>query len=526
MYIIKNALKSITRSKGRNILIGIIVAVIATASCISLSIKNAANEAEIQGKSQLNVTAAISVDRQKLMSSADGQSQDDIRDLMQKYAGLSLGDMEKYAKSEYVKAFVYSLSSSMNTSGELEPYSESSSDTESSNPTGSNGASGNNGRQGANREGFGGMGMQGDFNMIGYSSESAMTSFVNGTAKITSGRLFNVGADDKDCIISNELAAFNGLKAGDKITLANPNNTDETYEFTIAGIYTNAESGSGSSGMMRFSTAQDPANQIYMSYSSLKAVTAASSSNAITSTDSNTGEETTTALREQVSGTYLFENTAALDNFRDDVKNMGLDGNYTVTSSDENNYEQSLIPLKNLSKFAVTLLIIVLLIGAIILVVFNIFNIRERKFEVGVLTAMGMKKGKVAVQFICELFIVTLIALIIGTAAGSAISVPTANAMLQSQISQQDSAAQQQNANFGRGGLPSGMQNNGNTPMFSAFGRNAQNTDYLSTINAVTNLNVIGELMGIGILLTLFASCAATFFVMRYEPLKILSNRS
>jgi putative ABC transport system permease protein len=522
MYILKNALKSISRSKGRNILIGIIVAVIATASCISLSIKNAATEAEVQGTQLLNVTATISVDRQKLMSSVKSGSQDDIRTLMQKYTGLSLEEMQKYAKSSYVKNFVYSLSSSMSASGSLKPYSESS--TNSTSSTSGNGQQASKGN--ANRTGFGRMGMQGDFTVTGYSTESAMTAFVKGTSKITSGSLFNIGSSDSTCIISKDLATFNGLKIGDKITLANPNKTEETYELTVAGIYTNSDSSSTSSGMMRFSTAQDSANQIYTSYSSLKAVTAASTANAVTSTDSSTGEVTTTALREQTSGTYMFENTAALENFRSDVTKMGLNSNYTVTSNDETSYEQSLVPLKNLSKFASTLLIIVLFIGAVILIVFNIFNIRERKFEVGVLTAIGMKKGKVALQFISELFIVTFIALIIGTAAGSAISVPTANAMLQSQITQQKSATTQQDTNFGRQSSQGSTQNGGNTSMFGVFGRNAQNVNYLSTINAVTNLPVVGELMGIGILLTMLSSCAAASFVMRYEPLKILSNRS
>jgi len=187
---------------------------------------------------------------------------------------------------------------------------------------------------------------------------------------------------------------------------------------------------------------------------------------------------------------------------------------------------QSLLPLNNLSRFATTLLIIILAIGAVILIVFNIFNIRERKFEVGVLTAIGMKKSKVAAQFICELFAVTFIALIIGTTAGSAISVPTANAMLKSQISSQQSQIQQRDSNFGRGGMQAGVLGGGNASMFNIFGRNDQNTNYISTINAVTNFRVVGELLGIGILLTILSSLAAAVFVMRYEPLKILSNRS
>ena len=48
--------------------------------------------------------------------------------------------------------------------------------------------------------------------------------------------------------------------------------------------------------------------------------------------------------------------------------------------------------LNNLSKFALTLLIVVL-------VVITLLNVRERKYEIGVLTAIGANKVKVAAQF-------------------------------------------------------------------------------------------------------------------------------
>lgn len=56
------------------------------------------------------------------------------------------------------------------------------------------------------------------------------------------------------------------------------------------------------------------------------------------------------------------------------------------------NHESSLVPLNNLSKFAVTLLIVVL-------VVITLLNVRERKYEIVVLTAIGVNKVKVAAQF-------------------------------------------------------------------------------------------------------------------------------
>lgn len=38
MYILKNAWRSVVRARGRNILVGIIVLVIAVSSCVALSI--------------------------------------------------------------------------------------------------------------------------------------------------------------------------------------------------------------------------------------------------------------------------------------------------------------------------------------------------------------------------------------------------------------------------------------------------------------------------------------------------------
>jgi len=72
------------------------------------------------------------------------------------------------------------------------------------------------------------------------------------------------------------------------------------------------------------------------------------------------------------------------------------------------------------------------------LVVLNIFNIRERKYEIGVLTAMGMKKWKVATQFLCEILVVTMVAILVGTGIGAVCAVPVTNALLENQVESQE----------------------------------------------------------------------------------------
>ena len=165
--------------------------------------------------------------------------------------------------------------------------------------------------------------------------------------------------------------------------------------------------------------------------------------------------------------------------------------------------------------------------------VINIFNIRERKYEIGVLTAIGMKKRNVCVQFIIEMFIVTIFAMVIGLAAGSVASVPVSNQLLQSQIESQEQQVSDRETNFGRGGGAPSDTGTGDSessdqtaPTNNRGGFMNQTAQYLSDISATVNVTVVLQLFAVGILLTLISSLVAVVSVMRYEPLQILSNRS
>lgn len=453
MYIVKNALRNLLRSKGRNILIGLIVLVIAVASCLALSIRQAAATARESGLENLAVTGQISLDRQAMMQKIQ-QEGGDMKNAFRSMESLSLEEMQTYAKSQYVKDFTYTLTTSLNAGEGLEAVDTSGSSDSGDNAQDQQPPNLPDGGKGG-RSPLEGMGAQGDFTLVGYSSHSAMTAFVAGTCQVTDGEVFDEAAAEPVCLISDELATLNGLQVGDTLALVNPNDETETVTLTIAGLYHNSAAGAEQGGMMKgFSAASDPANQVYLSYPALKAITDASAAAAVTSTDEETGVTGTTALRAQTAGVYSFADTAAYEAFQADARAMGLSEDYTVTSTDVEAYEQSLLPLQNLSKFAAWFLLVVLLIGGVILIVFHIFNIRERKYEIGVLTAIGMRKSRVALQFLTELFVVTFAFLLLGTAIGGAASVPVTNALLASQISAQETQQANRQQNFGR---PGGM---------------------------------------------------------------------
>ena len=549
MYIIKNALRCIGRSKGRNVLISIITLVIAVSACLGLSIRQAAESAKESTLEELNITATISYDRSSMMNDmmgggkgqgGGGFDRDQFKDMMGSASELTLEEYQKYADAESVQDFYYTLTAAFNGNDDLEPVTDETEDEESQSNSGFGGFGGSMGFPGGDRGGKG-MFSSSDFSVIGYSSDSSMTAFIDGTASVLEGgTMFEEGTTEKECVISEELAIFNELSVGDTIVLTNPSVETETYELKIVGLYTSSSNNDFSMSM--FGKSQDPANQIYMSAAALQTILDASDEVSTTVTDENTGRESDSAVTGSISATYVFANTEKYYAFEEEVRTLGLDDSYTVSSPDLAAFENSLTPLNTLSTMAGWFLVVILIIGAIILIVLNIFNVRERKYEVGVLTAMGMKKWKVAAQFMCEILVVTMIAVIIGAGIGAVSSVPVTNALLEGQVESQNSQQTQMEENFGRpgdfgggfpsgnmGGMPGGMPSDipddmggGKNPFENMLG-SAEN--YITEVNSAMNLTVVFQMLGVGLLLTLVASLASVLFIMRYDPLKILANR-
>ncbi len=506
MYIFKNALRCIGRAKGRSILIGIISLVIAVSACIGLSIRQAAQSAKADALSGMSVSATIAVDRQGMMGnfgSIGGFDKESFSQMLGNASALTLEEYLKYSEAESVKDFYYSLTVSMNGGDGTEPVE---SDTSNRPDMGGNPFGELGGRSSA------------DFSIVGYSSEKGMTAFINGTASITEGVVFTEGTSEYECIISEELAVYNGLSVGSAITLSNPNKSDEIYTFNVVGIYSDT---SANESFQMFS-GTDPANSIYMSYTALSDML--SSSEALSSD---------TKLAGSISATYLFESPDDYYLFEDEVRVLGLSDDYSVSSQDLSAFESSLVPLNTLGTMAMWFLIIILIIGGIILVVLNIFSIRERKYELGVLMAIGMKKSRIALQFMTEVFVITVSAVIIGIIIGAVTSVPVTNALLANQIESSSAQADRIEDGFGRGDMPGfGGDMGGNMQLpgggrfdgiGNIFGENAAN--YINEIDSAMNLTVVFQMLGIAVLLTLLAGAASVLFIMRYEPLKILSNR-
>ena len=486
MYIIKNAWLSLIRNKGRNLLIGIIILVLSIATCITLAIRSSADQLVNSYNSKYDIEATLGMNRDNMMKdftpgekpTEDEQSEQEKLQ-MPEIESLTVSEIEKYGDSEYVKNYYYTYRFNMNAN--IEKLSSSNSDDKRMDKKADDMNSG-------------------DFVVMGYDSYESMSDFISGKYTISDGEVSSDFTSDS-CIISSELASSNDLKVGDTITLISPNNEELTYDLKITGIYKENEEDSDSMGQM-FS---DSANMI---------ITNKTVSEAIRTLDED--------ISMILSPTFILTSEDVVDSFSEELAKKGLSDYYQVQTNLETINSET-ASIQNVAHFAGVFLIITLIIGGVVLFVLNMINVRERKYEIGVLRTIGMTKLSVSCQFVVELLIVTFISITLGIGIGSVLSVPTANYLLENEIESSQQAQTQVQQNFGG---PQGEE--ANRPMGRDGGRmnGVMSLDKVTSMNAVVDIKVILQLFGICLLLTVISSLSAIVSIARFSPLTILRERS
>lgn len=211
MYILKNALKNISRNKGRNSLLLLLILFIISMSSIAMVLKNHANQSadyymETYG-SKVNILPSKNeqLDKQVLLSFGSSSL-------------LSKSDLSGVA-SVLVK------------------------DTKVID------------------------GQKGDKDTIKWTAsnkEEIETTFENGEKKIIEGKKYSkIG----EVLISKQLAKLNGLKIGDQITV-NSEDNKETIVMTISGIYNNVALNANEN--LEGTSYSNPWNEIYTSWTTMK----------------------------------------------------------------------------------------------------------------------------------------------------------------------------------------------------------------------------------------------------------------
>lgn len=489
MFIFKNAVTSILRNKSRNFLIGIIIVVISCASAVTLAINSSSNSLIESYKEKYQVEATIGFNRQNMMQEFNPNdsetSKEEMNEVFSNANDISIEDIEKYKESEYVKDYYYTMETNVN--------SESMEKAEITLPD-------NPGRGSGEKEKFNNM-SSGDFTLRGYSSIESMNEFIEGSYTIVDGEV----SDDFEayyCLINEELATLNGISVGDTITVIDSVDDSKTYDLVVTGIYAEKEN-------------ED--NQMNMFANSVNTII---TNTKVLNDIKNNNED----IRVVTSPTFILTSSDVVEKFEQEVQDKGL-SEYLSVQTNLDQVENATSTISNVKNFALSFLIITFIIGTIVLLVINMINIRERKYEIGVLRTIGMKKSKVCLQFLSELFIVSFVGLIIGAMIGAAISVPVSNRLLENEINSSQNQTNNIRENFGKDNMPTTEDNK-----VKNFGNRNFNgivqVEAFDSIDAVVDFKVLLQLLGLGLLITMISGTSAMISIQKFSPLEILKERS
>lgn len=338
-------------------------------------------------------------------------------------------------------------------------------------------------------------GDQPEFRLVGNSALELMEDFSSNTKKLLQGRFFSkeeVEEGKAVVVIDQKLAELNNLSLGSLITVyIHKNNVPGALlTLEVIGIYEDNGQEAPYIGFSMFLRG----NTLHMPYTTLQSTYARFSDYS----------------NDYLSAAYYYlHDPLDYDKFVAEAKEMGIDFNILTLDMSDKSFTKITAPMNKLVKFTKTGVIATLVTGAFIMILLMTIIIRERKTEVGILRALGSSRATVAVQFIAESLLICAIALCLGLVCGHALSQKAADSLLSKEVAQAEA-------------------NNTNSSIVSMDELFNPNTvtavDY--KINTSLSVRQVLQIFSAGMLLCLFGSLSSTYWIMKYEPMKMLINRT
>lgn len=485
MNFLKRALLNLKERRGRAILQFIVFTVVCAFVLSGFAIQSATNIATKQAREKLGSTVTLSVDRDKQREKM--QSQQGERPKFES-SPIAVSAAEKVASLNHVSTYNLYSSTQALASG-FDPIKSSGDDSDNQDSSNSQGGFG-----GAR----GGQGMtQADLSVSGVLDSASSTDFDAKTSVLTSGKAITSDDTSKNvALVEATLAEANDWKVGDTFKIKS-SDKKRTVKLKIVGIYTNKSSSSDSAANFSF---LNPYNKIYTPYTVANTLKGSSYKNKVDS------------------AVYSMDDAKNISSFVSAAKKQKA-VDYDVYQLDANDalYQQMVGPINNVASFAKIIVYVVSIAGALILALLIIMQVRARKYEMGVLLAIGEKRSKLIGQFFVELLIVALLAFAVSAAGSHYLAQAAGNKLLDNQNSSEKTTQ------------PTNQQNGRPGSGFGGFGGQPTNTNTKQT--AITALNVhisLADLVKMGLIgigITFFAVAVPAIFVVRLNPKEILTKQ-
>lgn len=476
MNFIKRAWLNVIRKRGRTLLLILITSAILLFVLSGLMIQSAAEKAVQNAKESAGTTVTLSANRENAFRQMRKQKQGRTE---LNLASVNLKKAKKIASSKYVKS--YNVLS--NTTATAKSFKAIKTTTGSS-------------PQGDPLNGNSNSSSKTSLSLSGVTATSVTSAFTDGDNKIISGRGITTSDQGTNhVVIEKELAKENNISVGDQIKI---NSNNKTVVLKVVGIY-RASSSSTSANQMQQS---DPSNTLYLA--------------------SNYVSELKGSSNQVDSVVYTMKNPAKAAVFIKQEKSIINTSKFSLTTNNAL-YQTMLTPLNNIKSFAQKIVWLVCLAGTIILTLIVILMVRERRYESGVLLALGERKGKIVLQFLVELLMVLVVSSVIAVTGGKYAGNLLSKQLVQQATSQTVSSNTKRlnNSQLG-GGNNSGISQGMNNP--SQFGGAASQSQQQTTkLKLSLSIKTIAEVIGFGLLIITISILLGTINLLRLPPKKILT---
>lgn len=481
MNFLKRSILSVKARKGKSLLQIFIFSVICVLVLSGLSIQSAAEKSSELAKQKLGGEVTLSVDMEK-MREKQQESSEGPRFEREPIPVKSAEELLSYSQ---LKGYNF-YSTTNGIADNFDPIENETVETEdtTSNQQGMEQMPGDRGGM-ANA----------DVSIEGVAFTDSVSDFLNSISTLTSGRhITEEDLGSKVAMIEKTLADENDLEIGDTITVTSTNDEETNINLDIIGIYETTSTGDDQA--MNF-TAMIPYNKIYIPY---------------TAANTLKGEDSEDTIDSAI---YYMNDPADMNSFVADAKEKSnIDFNTFKLDANDQLYQQMVGPIQNVASFSSNVVYLVTIAGAIILGLIVMMSIRERKYEMGVLLAIGEKRWKLVGQFMAEILMVAVLALGIATASGNVVADKIGDQLLSQELAATEESTSTTESFGGRG---------------MGFGRSMQSQQ--QNVAPVDELQIditshdLGMLFLIGLLISFMSTLLPSLSVLRLQPKTILTKQ-
>lgn len=459
----KRSWLSVRRKPSRSLVLMLVLFVMANLVLAAITIKSATTSSTEYAKRSLGGEVKLNPDMEKIRKNFSQMSNNSIPEINDARKSTA----EKISKNDKVKSYSYGVQTMANLTDGLKAIEES------------------NGMPSAMLGGS-----SDPIAMVsGANSYSYLDAVKNKSINITDGKKFNA---NNEALISYDFAKKNNLKIGDKFKISNSTTTKKQVELMIVGIYENTSTKSSK-------------NTIY--------------TNADTAAELLEKEQYHNGDYSVSDVVYYMKDPENADKFVEETKKNIPEVNDldVILGIDDALYKQMVGPIEQVGASANMIFWIVIIASILIICLIIFTNVKDRRYEIGVLVSLGAKKVNVFGQIVTELLIIGTIGFMLSIATSGILANQIGKSMLSNQIDSSKNSPNGQPA--GEGGMIM-MAGDGGPSSDRTVNENT-----IKEIDVSSNLTDYVLVFSIGYAIILVSVIAGSATILKLKPKTILSGK-